>query len=248
MSNMVIEVGSVLLVESEPSLVRAYREALASAGFRVGDARDGAQALDRADREAFDLTVVDLAVPKLDGITFVRRLREREARSAVVVLCDAWSNEVAIKATEAGAAQCLLKPVDPESLRNVARAAVRRRREARELLEAIAPATSSRDLAAVSATEAKNEFGTVLETALRDGAVLIKKHDDPKALLVSMDRLSSLLRQRPSLTTLTADFDALLGRMQTAESRAGMRAIFEASPQQLGNAAVRSARRKRSHR
>lgn len=97
----------------------------------------------------------------------------------------------------------------------------------------------------VTATEAKNEFGRVLERVTQGGMVVITKHDSPKAVLISMDKFNSLSRAgRARLDALSGEFDALLGRMQTPAARAGMKGAFDASPRQLGRAAVAAARKR----
>ncbi len=99
--------------------------------------------------------------------------------------------------------------------------------------------------ASYSATEAKNEFGRILEKAIQGQTVVITKHDAPKAVLISMDKFNAL-KYAPELklNTLSAEFDRLLARMQTSQARAGMQAAFNASPKQLGKAAVLAARRR----
>ena len=96
-----------------------------------------------------------------------------------------------------------------------------------------------------TATEAKNEFGRVLEQAIGGTTVVITKHDSPKAVLISMDQFNAL-SQAPQLklNVLSEQFDALLARMQTPEARAGMDAAFHASPEQLGKAALAAARKR----
>jgi prevent-host-death family protein len=75
--------------------------------------------------------------------------------------------------------------------------------------------------------------------------VVITKHAAPKAVLVSLDEFNALTRAAESkLDTLSGEFDALLARMQTPKARAGMRAAFNASPKQLGKAAVAAARKR----
>jgi antitoxin Phd len=102
------------------------------------------------------------------------------------------------------------------------------------------------DVPAVAATRLKNEFGTVLEQALRDGAVAITRHDTPKAVLVSYDEFQALVKDRtPSLNDLSAEYDVLLARMQTPKSRKGMQAAFNATPAELGRAAVKAVRKRR---
>ncbi len=96
-----------------------------------------------------------------------------------------------------------------------------------------------------TATDAKKQFGRVLEMVLRGGAVVITKHDAPKAILISVDEFNALTKATErTLDTLSADFDAMLTRMQTPKARARMKAAFGASPKELGKAAVASARKR----
>ena len=97
----------------------------------------------------------------------------------------------------------------------------------------------------ISATNVKNEFGRVLDTVIQGGLVVITKHADPKAVLISMDEFKALSRaSQARLETLTAEFDALLERMQTPGSRCGMKASFNATPEELGRAALQASRRR----
>jgi len=97
----------------------------------------------------------------------------------------------------------------------------------------------------ITATEAKNKLGEVLDSVMRGGMVLITKHETPKAVLLSMEEYGALAHaSQTRLDTLNDEFDSLLGRMQTAKARAGMKAAFGASPRQLGKAAVKAARRR----
>jgi prevent-host-death family protein len=98
------------------------------------------------------------------------------------------------------------------------------------------------EAAFLTATEAKNEFGKVLETVMQDGIVVITRHDAPKAVLLSIDEFEAL-SQAPQrdLDSLTSEFDALFAQMQTPEARAGMKAAFGASPKKLSRAAVSAA-------
>ena len=97
--------------------------------------------------------------------------------------------------------------------------------------------------ASVTATDVKNAFGRVLDMAMQGGAVVITRHDAPKAILISVDEFNALAHTRDTkLDALTEEFDAQLGRMQTPAARAAMKTAFKASAKQLGRAAVRAAR------
>jgi antitoxin Phd len=96
-----------------------------------------------------------------------------------------------------------------------------------------------------TATRAKNEFGRVLEMVLQGGAVVITKHDAPKAILISMDEFNKLSHAAEfTLDALSKEFDALFAGMQSPKARAGMKAAFAASPMELGKAAVVAARKR----
>ena len=95
----------------------------------------------------------------------------------------------------------------------------------------------------VSASEAKTEFARVLEMAIQGRAVVITKHDAPKAVLISVENFNALSgAAQTKLDTLSREFDALLARMQTSKARRGMKAAFAASGKRLGQAAVAAAR------
>ena len=105
--------------------------------------------------------------------------------------------------------------------------------------------TTRKERALVTATEAKNKFGRLLEKAMQGGVVVITKHEAPKAVLISMDEYTALCNAPESrINSLSADFDALLLRMQRPAVRHSMQAAFRASPKQLGRAAVAAARKR----
>jgi len=95
----------------------------------------------------------------------------------------------------------------------------------------------------VTASEAKNQFGQVLESALRDGAVVITRHDTPKAILLSIEELEAIAA-RSRLDTLATEFDATYTRMQEPGFAKALDSAFGASPKRLGAAAVKAARKR----
>ena len=97
----------------------------------------------------------------------------------------------------------------------------------------------------VTATDAKTEFGRLLETATAGGVVIITKHDVPKAVLISVEEFKALSKAAEGeIDTLSGEFDTLLARMQPPAARAAMKAAFNATPKQLGRAAVAAARKR----
>ena len=175
-------------------------------------------------------------------------MKERLLETPTLLVFEQLDNALAIEATALGALQCLVKPINAESLE--------RARELAVGLRERGPSAPARPItyrsrvrgnvvaSAVSATDAKNEFGKVLETALRSGAVVITRHQTPKAVLLAMDEFESLVGEgMRRLDTLSAEFDAMFEGMQTPGFNARMKAAFGASPAALGKAAVVAAKR-----
>lgn len=99
------------------------------------------------------------------------------------------------------------------------------------------------DVPVLAASRVKNEFGAVLDQAAVSGAVVITKHDTPRAVLLSYAEFEALTASAtPVLDDLSERFDELLATMQTPEAKAGVAAAFAATPEELGAAAVNAAR------
>ena len=91
----------------------------------------------------------------------------------------------------------------------------------------------------VAATKVKNEFGTILDKATRDGAVAITRHDTLRAVLLSFEEFESLAQSRSrNLDSLSKEFDELLETMQRPKAKKAMKAAFDAAPAELGRNAV----------
>lgn len=109
-----------ILIVDDAALVRTYyRAALEQGGFLVEEALNGLEALEKLLMQPFDLAIVDINMPQMDGITFVRTLRSKELPvSGVPVLItstEAGPQDLAAART-AGANYYLVKPVRQETL------------------------------------------------------------------------------------------------------------------------------------
>jgi DNA-binding NarL/FixJ family response regulator len=93
-------------------------------GFEiVGEAADGEEALERAEQLDPDVILMDLVMPRRDGVSAMRQLKERAPRSRVVVLTSFLEDDRLLPALEAGAAGYLLKNSEPTELARAVRAA-----------------------------------------------------------------------------------------------------------------------------
>jgi len=119
----------------------------------------------------------------------------------------------------------------------------------RPRMEQVAPVRNARgdalELSSLTASEAKAEFARVLEIAAGGGAVVVTKHDAPKAVVISVENFNALAAAAgTNLDSLDREFDALLARMQTPKARRGMKTAFDASERQLSKAAAAASRRR----
>src|SRR5262245_29851103 len=116
----------VLLVEDDPRIARVVERALLEAGHRVDPVYDGVEGLDRAGTGAYDLLVLDVMLPRMDGLEVARRLRRQHARVPILMLTarDAVADRVV--GLDAGADDYLTKPFALEELLARVRALGRR--------------------------------------------------------------------------------------------------------------------------
>jgi len=108
----------VLIVEDFADSREMYLEFLAAQGFDVSGAEDGLTALRSIEAGPFDVVVLDIALPKLDGLSLLRRLRAdpRFATLPVLTLSASLGADYQRTALEAGATTALEKPCLPEEL------------------------------------------------------------------------------------------------------------------------------------
>jgi DNA-binding response OmpR family regulator len=116
----------LLVVEDEPDLRSALRRGLAREGYAVDEAPDGLQAVSRASFIRYDIIVLDLNLPGLDGVEVCRRVREREDPPLVLMLTARDAVENRIEGLDAGADDYLVKPFDFGELTARLRALARR--------------------------------------------------------------------------------------------------------------------------
>ena len=216
---------------------------LAKAGFETTQVHSGVDALARLRAEDFDAVVAQTTAPAIDGVLLARQLQDHDVLTPVIVVEAKVTDDERLRAAEEGVQQVLQAPVPMERLARALELVVAAGRRQKNALRSLL--VEARESTSYSATEAKNQMGEMLEAAMTEGAVLVTKHDRPKAALVSLDHLEALARPRNStLEQLTREFDAMRARMQSTESKAALRAAFNAPAAEFGIAA-RAAAKKR---
>lgn len=120
-----MQVKHILIVDDEPGLVKGLRLSLEHEGFRVSTAANGREALDKASAGDFDLILLDLMLPEVDGLTVCRELRQK-SRTPIIMLTARADDVDKILGLEFGADDYVTKPFNSRELIARIRALLRR--------------------------------------------------------------------------------------------------------------------------
>lgn len=111
-------IKKVLIVEDDTYIRDLYAEVLTTEGYEVTIAADGEEGLVKADEQMYDLILLDMMMPKVDGITFLEEMKKKgatEKQGPIVVLTNLAQDSVIAKAKELGARDFLIKSdLDPD--------------------------------------------------------------------------------------------------------------------------------------
>lgn len=113
--------ADILIVDDSASIRHTVKIALSRHGYTIHEAANGVEGLKCAEASRFDLFLVDLNMPQMDGLTMIRHLRENPLQSGVPILflTTESDTEIKIQAKEAGATGWLTKPFDADKLLQV---------------------------------------------------------------------------------------------------------------------------------
>ncbi len=116
----------VLVVEDKRALAGHLGRALESEGYRVTLAYDGEEALRLGKTDAYDLMLLDIMLPRIDGFTVIRKLRDARMRAQAIIVSARDSMQDVVEGLDAGADDYLTKPFALDVLLAKVRAAARR--------------------------------------------------------------------------------------------------------------------------
>jgi DNA-binding response OmpR family regulator len=104
-------VARILVIDDEPNMVRFVSRALTRHGFGVDTAGDGLRGLQMAEEGDYDLMVVDLLLPTLDGVTLMREALRRNPEQRMIVMSAVADVDTKVRCLDMGALDYLVKPV-----------------------------------------------------------------------------------------------------------------------------------------
>lgn len=138
---MADELSRVLLVDDDAVILRAYKNVMLARGFAVETASNGKAAVALLQAASFDVIVSDISMPEMNGLEFLRAVRQHDLEVPMILMTGEPNLDSAIHAVEYGAFRYLVKPVEPTLLESIVRRAVglhklaRLKREALELAQ-----------------------------------------------------------------------------------------------------------------
>ncbi len=107
---------NILVVDDDTGVRTVFSSILRKEGYRVTAVKNGYEAIKVIDKESFDLALVDLRMPGLDGIQVLERIRSRRPQTRVIIYSAYGLVEDAVEAMRKGATDYLNKPFSPNEL------------------------------------------------------------------------------------------------------------------------------------
>lgn len=108
--------GYILLVDDEPKALKYLGKYLLKKGFEIMTADSGEKGLEIIKKESIDVTVLDVLMPGMDGITVLKKIKEIKPQVQVIILTGCASVELGMQGMKSGAFDFMSKPVDPPEL------------------------------------------------------------------------------------------------------------------------------------
>jgi two-component system, OmpR family, response regulator MprA len=199
--------GRVLVVEDDAEITDALRRSLRLEGYEVRTAGDGVEALDAAARFIPDLVVLDLGLPRLDGIEVCKQLRA-DGDVPILILTARIETDDRVTGLDSGADDYLVKPFERQELLARIRALLRRRPPRGAASMTVADLTLNPDTREVSrgerAIELTNREFELLEYLMRNERLVVSRERlldevwgyDPMAATNTVDVFISNLRRK----------------------------------------------------
>ena len=106
----------LLVVDDDPEITSTFEAILRSEGYDVASAQDGVTALELVRQMPFDLILLDLLLPDMDGWTILKNIRQIRPGARVMILCADVDSQGEIEAFRLGAVDVLIKPPDVDKL------------------------------------------------------------------------------------------------------------------------------------
>jgi DNA-binding NtrC family response regulator len=107
---------TILIVDDDKSILRTFTRILQKSGYETETAESGKEAIEKANTRHYDLALVDIRLPDMDGTDLLAKLKKQLQRTVKIMITGFPSLETGVKALDEGADAYLVKPVKPQDL------------------------------------------------------------------------------------------------------------------------------------
>ena len=107
---------TILIVDDDKSILRTFTRILQKNGYEIDAVETGKEAIEKADTQEYDLALVDIRLPDMDGTELLAKMKKPLQKTIKIMITGFPSLETGVKALDEGADAYLVKPVKPEEL------------------------------------------------------------------------------------------------------------------------------------
>jgi DNA-binding response OmpR family regulator len=115
----------ILIVDDEPHILSTFSFCLEAEGYYVDTARDGAEGLTKFGKGPWDVVILDIRMPRIDGVEVLRKIKKNSPNTVVIMITAFGNSEVEEKVKKMGANGYLNKPLSPKDIREAIRESMR---------------------------------------------------------------------------------------------------------------------------
>jgi DNA-binding NtrC family response regulator len=193
----------ILVVDDEEIVIRSCQRILGGGDYAVDVARDGAEALRKVEEAPYDVVVLDIMMPMVDGLEVLQRVKEAHPDIEVVMVTGLSQIDTAVRSMKLGAFDYLPKPFDPDELRLVVERALERRRLLQENLNLKSEVSSKYRFENIigSSPRMQEMFRLIARCAPTSSTVLLTGESGTgKELVARAIHYNSLRKDKPFVT------------------------------------------------
>ncbi|OGB78351.1 MAG: Fis family transcriptional regulator [Burkholderiales bacterium RIFOXYC12_FULL_60_6] len=195
--------AKILIVDDEEIVIRSCRRILGDSMYAVDSTQDGRDALRKVDETEYDLMILDIMMPGIDGLEVLQHVKERHPGVDVIMMTGLSEIQTAVKAMKLGAFDYLSKPFDPDELKHVVDRALERRQlqqENRSLKTEVSSKYRFENIIG-SSPPMQAGFGLIAKCAPTNSTVLITGESGTgKEMIARAIHYNSLRKDQPFVT------------------------------------------------
>jgi DNA-binding NtrC family response regulator len=192
--------GRILIVDDEEIVIRSCQRVLAGGPYDIDVARDGRAALEKVNENEYDVLVLDIKMPRMDGIEVLRRVKEARPEIDVIMITGLHDISTAVQAMKLGALDYLPKPFEPDDLLELVSRTFDRRARLQGQLDLESESDISYHFENIIGTSAaiQNVFRLVARCAPTNSTVMLRGESGTgKELIARAIHYNSLRKDRP---------------------------------------------------